>query len=73
MPKPPTLGPGITLKRVQVAPGQKQPRAIYVHEGEDGSRWFYGDGPPPDTIIGAAVGDHYLDNITGTFYRLSPG
>lgn len=32
-----------------------------------------GEGPPPDTIPGAAVGDEYLDTITGDLYRLEPG
>lgn len=31
-----------------------------------------GDGPP-GTIIGASVGDEYLDIITGDLYRLDPG
>lgn len=32
-----------------------------------------GEGPPVETIPGAAVGDEYLDTITGDIYRLEPG
>lgn len=31
-----------------------------------------GEGPP-GTIVGAAVGDDYLDTLTGNLYRLDPG
>lgn len=31
-----------------------------------------GEGPP-HLVMGAAVGDEYLDTTTGTIYRLDPG
>lgn len=31
-----------------------------------------GEGPP-GTIVGATVGDEYLDTLTGNLYRLDPG
>lgn len=33
--------------------------------------WFTGHGPPPAVIIGAAVGDMYVDLDTGALYQLS--
>lgn len=32
-----------------------------------------GEGPPPDSIPGSAVGDEYLDLLTGELFRLEPG
>ena len=32
--------------------------------------WFTGTGPPPDALIGAGVGDMYIDILTGTLYQL---
>jgi hypothetical protein len=39
--------------------------------GPPGTRWFTGDGPPPDPFPGANDGDLYLDNLTGDYYRLT--
>lgn len=33
---------------------------------------WQGEGPP-GTIVGASIGDGYLDTLTGTLYRLDPG
>ena len=34
-------------------------------------RLFSGDGPPPATIIGAVVGDWYIDNLTKNLYKIT--
>lgn len=39
----------------------------------DGVNWFFGDGPPPDPVIGARVGDKYMDNLSGAIYTLTEG
>lgn len=38
-----------------------------------GAGLWTGEGPPPDMIPGAEVGDEYLDMVTGTLYELKPG
>jgi|GEM_PF-6653779 len=38
-----------------------------------GERWWQGEGPPPDLIIGAQVGDFYWDTITGDVFELNEG
>lgn len=32
---------------------------------------FSGDGPPPAVVVGAAAGDLYIDQLTGSLYRLA--
>lgn len=32
-----------------------------------------GDGPPPELIPEARIGEHYLDRLTGDLYELRPG
>ena len=39
----------------------------------DGVEWFFGDGPPEGLILGAKVGDKYLDNLSGQIYTLNEG
>lgn len=39
----------------------------------DGVEWFFGDGPPEDVILGAKVGDKYMDNLSGIVYTLNEG
>lgn len=40
--------------------------------GGGGNVWT-GDGPPADPLVGAEVGDEYVDLLTGDLYRLDPG
>lgn len=40
----------------------------------DGPRVWWGEGPPPpQNPAGFAVGDTYVDKLSGTVYRLDPG
>lgn len=40
--------------------------------GTTGStRWWVGEGDPPDFIEGAALGDIYLNRLDGSFYQLT--
>lgn len=41
--------------------------------GVAGERWWQGEGPPPDLIIGCRPGDWYWDTITGNVYELTEG
>ena len=67
-------------------PGQKGDDGYIGRDGAVGPRgpigpqrppdvveWFFGDGPPPDLIVGAKVGDKYMDNTTGNIYTLNEG
>ena len=39
-----------------------------------GLRVWSGEGPPPPPgLVGIAVGETYIDTLTGTIYRLDPG
>lgn len=38
-----------------------------------GERWWQGEGPPPDTIVGSRVGDFYWDVLSGDVYELTEG
>lgn len=38
-----------------------------------GERWWQGEGPPPDLIVGSRVGDWYWDTISGDVYELTEG
>lgn len=75
MPKP-KAGPSISLT--------DQPKTRGVAESDVPTRggttavtrslplkWFSGDGPPQDPVIGASPGDYYMDNLTGELYRLT--
>lgn len=57
-----TLGPDGILKLAQRPPS----------EGGTGepAEWFSGDGPPPAVIPGAALGDIYVDRLSGDIYQL---
>ena len=56
-------------------PSSGEPALAVVQESGVGSRptrWYSGDGPPPPTLEPApAVGDFYLDRLTGQVYELS--
>lgn len=38
--------------------------------GEPGSQWLFGEGPPPDGLLGARPGDIYMDRLTSIIYKL---
>lgn len=38
-----------------------------------GERWWQGEGPPPELIVGSRVGDMYWDTVTGNVYELDEG
>lgn len=50
--------------------GAQGPQGAQGNQGVRGSKWFVGDGAP-GTIEGSAVGDMYLDRVSGTTYQLS--
>lgn len=50
--------------------GAQGPKGPTGDTGPRGSKWFVGDGAP-GTIEGSAVGDMYLDRVSGTTYQLS--
>lgn len=56
-----TLGPDGILKLAQRPPTEGTPEP---------AEWFSGDGPPPAVIPGAALGDIYVDRLTGDLYQL---
>ena len=49
---------------------------IWVSGGDgpegSGTNWFDGHGPPVD-VLGAKVGDYYLDVDSGLIYKLAEG
>ena len=55
---------------VNFDPGEAAPVVITIMVAKDGQPRFTGNGPP-GTIIGAEPGDEYLDNDSGTIYRLT--
>jgi hypothetical protein len=38
-----------------------------------GERWWQGEGPPPDLIVGSRPGDWYWDTISGNVFELTEG
>ena len=56
-------------------PASGEPALAVVQESGVGSRatrWYSGDGPPPSTLQPPpAVGDFYLDRLSGQVYELS--
>ena len=56
-------------------PSSGEPALAVVQESGVGSRatrWYSGDGPPPTTLQPPpAVGDFYLDRLSGQVYELS--
>jgi hypothetical protein len=57
-------------------PSSGEPALAVVQESGIGSRatrWYSGDGPPPPNLEPPpAVGDFYLDRLSGQVYELSP-
>ena len=67
-----TLQPGADLSYVidsitVPVPGPEGPPGP---AGEDGTKWFDGEGPPLGPIVGAAPGDYYLDTLSGNVWVL---
>lgn len=64
-----TVGDGVEVGRVRTG----TPVRLELREG--GAGLWVGQGPPgPDNpIIGAKVGDEYLDELTGDIYHLDEG
>lgn len=50
--------------------GMTGPAGVNGLNGVRGSKWFVGSGTPSG-VGGSAIGDFYLDTITGTIYELS--
>ena len=50
--------------------GVQGPAGPQGPQGARGAKWFTGDGAP-GTIEGSAVGDMYLDRVSGTTYQLN--
>ena len=38
-----------------------------------GERWWQGEGPPPELIVGSRPGDWYWDTVSGNVYELTEG
>ena len=51
-------------------PGPTGPQGPAGPKGDPGVAWWYGDGEP-GVVIGSKPGDYYVDNITGTVYKLT--
>lgn len=67
--------PSDSAIRVVDGPYYKAPEVVSLTTGyqhRPGERWWYGDGPPPDLIIGASTGDFYWDRISGDVFELAP-
>lgn len=63
---------------LKAAAGEQAPtvgRVAQLTGGLNGAALWSGEGPPgPDNpVIGASVGDEYLDELTGIVYRLDEG
>lgn len=80
---PATLEPGaepeaawwVALSQVQAGTVDPAAVAAAVDEALDGrlssgGSTHLGQGAPPDLIVGARVGDIYIDTVSGTIYRL---
>ena len=67
------LGQGQTGEQGEIGPvgpqGPPGPQGPKGDPGDDGTDWWYGDGPP-GTVIGSKPGDYYVDNLTGSVYKL---
>lgn len=48
-------------------------QAVVTNILSSGGSVHNGEGPPPDLIVGAKVGDIYIDTTTGFMYELEPG
>jgi hypothetical protein len=62
------IGPPIVLSEIDVILGEP-----IIFNGVIGAAGLWTGHGVPVTVIGAAVGDEYLDVDTGDLYRLNPG
>lgn len=63
-----------TVVRVNARPTGAQVVPISGGTGAGtGERWWQGEGPPPDLIVGSRAGDWYWDTISGDVYELTEG
>lgn len=78
----PTVRPGEPTAVAVIVPGKPVVGRPVVVAGtpiaytvnKEGLRVWSGEGPPPpEPPLGIAVGDTYVDTITGQVYRLDPG
>lgn len=72
---PPPSSAIVALPGTPGAPGQPGPPGPPGPEGvpgPQGTRWFSGNGSP-GVVIGARVGDYYLDMTDGLVYVLGEG
>lgn len=60
-----TSAPVVVLRGAPGAPGPAGP------QGSPSVQWFHGNGPPVDPIIGSHVGDFYVDDLSGIYYKQS--
>lgn len=71
------LGPRVLSAEPRVAKGAvASGRPLTYTPSKDGMglRVWSGEGPPPPLgLYGIAVGDTYVDTISGNVYRLNPG
>jgi hypothetical protein len=63
-----------TVVRVESRSGTATVVPVATGSGSgSGERWWQGEGPPPDLIVGSRVGDWYWDTISGNVYELTEG
>lgn len=63
----PTASGGVSMSQVAAAIAEA------LSGLSSGGAVHLGEGPPPDLIVGAVVGDVYIDTVTGTIYALQTG
>lgn len=73
-PAKPTVVQPVVVAGPASSPRVLQARGpVTVAVRDDGSRVWSGEGAPPPPGAGVAVGDTYVDLVTGNVYRLDPG
>lgn len=74
-PKEPSIISPLRIKATAPSTGPvvaPKPPLTYVQRG--GAKVWTGEGPPPPLgSSGIAVGDTYVDSLTGIIWRLDPG
>ena len=48
-------------------------KPVTVTGSDSGAKVWAGEGPPPPPIPGIAIGDVFVDTLTGNIFRLDPG
>lgn len=63
-----------TVVRVESTPDNATIVPVTSGSGDrSGERWWQGEGPPPELIVGSRVGDWYWDTISGDVFELNEG